>query len=373
MTGREGSISEAQLTLMSVNQLDKNIPISEKLDLCRSSRRSLFMTILAVSGWRPELLQGGQIVTNPFVGVTLITRTETSPRTETMHIAEINLNAPGIGFELTPPGGTLETVRQTTLGYLNQEQAQLAINGEFFLPFPSSDPNAMLIGLAASNGNVYSSFEAPVQSYAIVTGAPAINIDPSNHASIVHDNTSFADGKHVQENVTLWNTIAGSAQIITNGVASIPTYLDATHPDGLLTPGGPASYSNSKSWYNLINARTVIGLSQDNQTLFLFTVDIAGGSRGMTLPEVANLLISDYGVYNALNLDGGGSTSMAMQNPVTGIGSFINVSSDNPSGRAEGSNLAIFAAPVPEPASFAMVGLVLIALIAAQRAVRRLG
>ena len=178
----------------------------------------------------------------------------------------------------------------------------------------------MLIGLAASNGNVYSSFEAPVQSYAIVTDAPALNIDPSNHASIVHDNTSFADGKHVQENVTLWNTIAGSAQIITNGVASIPTYLDATHPDGLLTPGGPASYSNSNSWYNLTNARTVIGLSQDNQTLFLFTVDNAGGSHGMTLPEIANLLVSDYGVYNALNLDGGGSTSMAMQNPVTGVG-----------------------------------------------------
>jgi exopolysaccharide biosynthesis protein len=326
-------------------------------------RSLLGLTLLAVCCGRPEPLHGAQIVINPFVGVTLITRTETSPRAETMHIAEINLNAPGIGFELTPPGGTLETVRQTTLGYLNQEKAQLAINGEFFLPFPSSDPNAMLIGLAASNGNVYSSFEAPVQSYAIVTDAPAINIDPSNHASIVHDNTSFADGKHVQENVTLWNTIAGSAQIITNGVASIPTYLDATHPDGLLTPGGPASYSNSNSWYNLTNARTVIGLSQDNQTLFLFTVDNAGGSRGMTLPEVANLLISDYGVYNALNLDGGGSTSMAMQDPVTGIGRFINVSSDNPSGRAEGSNLAIFASDAPEPAGMLVVGLFVIMVL----------
>ena len=30
----------------------------------------------------------------------------------------------------------------------------------------------------------------------------------------------------------------------------------------------------------------------------------------MTLGEVASLLISEYGVYNALNLDGGGSTSM---------------------------------------------------------------
>ena len=93
----------------------------------------------------------------------------------------------------------------------------------------------------------------------------------------------------------------------------------------------------------------------------------------MTVGEVADLLINDYGVYNALNLDGGGSTTMAMQNPVTGIDSIINVSSDNPGGRAVGSNLVVFAAAVPEPASFALVGLVLIALMAAGRVVRRLG
>jgi exopolysaccharide biosynthesis protein len=332
--------------------------------------RRLLVTIAftsVVSVCSPALLLGDLIVTNPFVGVTLITRTETVPRTEHMHIAEINLTAPGIHFELTPPGGTLESVRQTTVGFLNQEQAQLAINSHFFLPFPSSDPNAMLIGLAASNGNVYSSFEAPVQSYALVTNAPALNIDSSNHAEIVHDNTAFADGKHVQENATLWTAVSGSAQIITNGVVSIPTYMDATHPDGLLTPGGPANYSNSNSWYNLTNARTVIGLSQDNQTLFLFTVDNAGGSRGMTVAEVANLLLNDYGVYNALNLDGGGSTTMAMQDPVTRVGSIINVSSDNPSGRAVGSNLAVFATAVPEPSGFALTGLVLIAIIAARR------
>jgi exopolysaccharide biosynthesis protein len=322
-------------------------------------RMMLFMVALAVSGCISEL-RGSQIVQHPYMGITYITRTDTSPRNETMHIVEVDLTAPGISFELTPPGGTLETVRQTTLGFLNQVNAQVAVNSHFFLPFPSSDPNAMLIGLAASNGNVYSSFEAPVQSYAIVTNAPAINIDASNHASIVHDNTSFPDGKHVQENVTLWNTLAGSAQIVTNGVKTIPTYADAQNPGGLLTPGGPASYSNSNSWYNLTNARTVIGLSQDDQTLVVFTVDNAGGSRGMTLPEIASLLISDYGVYNALNLDGGGSTTLAMQNPATHVGQIVNVSSDNPNGRSAGSNLAIFAAPVPvpEPSSLLIVGAV---------------
>ncbi len=35
----------------------------------------------------------------------------------------------------------------------------------------------------------------------------------------------------------------------------------------------------------------------------------------LTLSEVADLLIRDYGVWNALNLDGGGSTTMAMEDP----------------------------------------------------------
>src|SRR3954470_19961204 len=117
------------------------------------SLNSRIVILAAISGCIAGL-RADQIVQNPYAGITLITRTETLPRPETMHIAEVDLTAPGIGFHLTAPGGTLETVRQTTVDYLNQEHAQLAINSHFFLPFPSSDPNAMLIGLAASNGNV---------------------------------------------------------------------------------------------------------------------------------------------------------------------------------------------------------------------------
>jgi hypothetical protein len=45
-----------------------------------------------------------------------------------------------------------------------------------------------------------------------------------------------ADGLHVLENVQLWNTVAGSGQIVTNGVTTIPEYKDATHPDAPLDP-----------------------------------------------------------------------------------------------------------------------------------------
>jgi exopolysaccharide biosynthesis protein len=303
------------------------------------------------------LAQGATIVTHPYLGVTYINRTDAmSSGTVNMHIALIDLTAPGIHFAVTSPGGTRDTVRQTTKEFLDQQQAQVAINGNFFLPYPSADVNANAVGLVASNGNVFSAFEPqPIaagytdQSYAIVSYAPALNIDGNNNAAIVHRDSGNPDNKHVIEPVTLWNSISGNAQIVTNGMASVPVYRDATHPDGLLTPyANGTTYDNGKSWYDVANARTAVGLTQDDKILVLFTADKAGGSAGMKVSEVASLLIRDYQVYSALNLDGGGSTTMAMRDPTTGLGNIVNVSADNLAGRAVATNLAVFAR-VPEP------------------------
>jgi len=307
------------------------------------SRARVSLAVTFVVCWLLAPLDGAQTVRRPFVGVTTITRTETSPRNLRMHIVQIDLNAPGIHFKVTAPGGGMETVRNTTVGFLSEEHAQIAVNAHFFLPFPSTNSDAMVIGLAASNGNVYSAFESPVQSYAIVADAPAFNIDEMNRVSIVHRNPDFSDGKHVLESVMLWNVVSGSAQIVTDGVKTIPVYKDDEHPAGLLTPGGAVEYDNSRSWYNILTARTAIGITRDNRTLVIFTVDRATGSFGMTGAEVADTLIRDYSVVNALNLDGGGSTTLAMENPTTHVGELVNVSDDNPRGRYVGSNLAVFA------------------------------
>src|ERR1035437_1098832 len=144
-------------------------------------------------------LPAADTVQHPFRGVTYIERVETAPRALRMHIVKIDLAAPGIAFKLSPPGGKLETVRQTTLEFLLQEHAQIAVNAHYFLPWPSSSPEASLVGFAASNGTVYS---------------------------------AFADGKHILEPVKVWNAVAGSAQIVTGGVKTIP----ASDPLGVLHP-----------------------------------------------------------------------------------------------------------------------------------------
>jgi exopolysaccharide biosynthesis protein len=70
-------------------------------------------------------------------------------------------------------------------------------------------------------------------------------------------------------------------------------------------------------------------VSRDGQTLLLLVVDgrQAGWSVGATLPELAQLML-DAGAWNAVNLDGGGSTAMWHREPGAAAGRVLNRPSD---------------------------------------------
>ena len=174
----------------------------------------------------------------------------------------------------------------------------MAINGNFFTNVgTTSSITTNVVGFAASQGNVFSAFEpqpitpsgTPKQGYAIVPYAPALNIDADNNASIVHRDSSQPDNKHVLAPVTLYNAISGSAQIVTDGAVTIPTYRPAV---GRLLPAAAARMPIPGT---TSRARTCIGLTQDNKTLVLFTVDEAGGSSGMTVGEAADYMVNNLG------------------------------------------------------------------------------
>ncbi len=62
--------------------------------------------------------------------------------------------------------------------------------------------------------------------------------------------------------------------------------------------------------------RTGIGIAKDSSTVVLITVDgRQETSRGMSLDDFADLMI-EHGVYQGLNLDGGGSTTMIIKNKI---------------------------------------------------------
>lgn len=81
--------------------------------------------------------------------------------------------------------------------------------------------------------------------------------------------------------------------------------------------------------------RSGVGFSTDKNTLYLITVDgRQQSSRGMTLLEFANLMITE-GIYYGLNLDGGGSTTMVIN------GKVVNNPSDATGERLVGNSLLI--------------------------------
>ncbi|HYU51329.1 MAG TPA: phosphodiester glycosidase family protein [Gemmatimonadaceae bacterium] len=81
--------------------------------------------------------------------------------------------------------------------------------------------------------------------------------------------------------------------------------------------------------------RTAVGFSADSSKLFLITVDGRRESdSGMTLVELAQLML-DLGVYEGMNFDGGGSTTMVVN------GQVVNSPSDKTGERAVGSALLV--------------------------------
>lgn len=85
--------------------------------------------------------------------------------------------------------------------------------------------------------------------------------------------------------------------------------------------------------------RTAVGYSRDGATLLLVAVDgRSTKSAGMTLVELADLM-HRAGAWDALNFDGGGSTTMVID------GTLANVPSDSTGERAVGNALLVVKKP----------------------------
>jgi uncharacterized membrane protein (UPF0136 family) len=71
--------------------------------------------------------------------------------------------------------------------------------------------------------------------------------------------------------------------------------------------------------------RTAVGYTKDKQKVMLFVVDgrQPGYSMGMTLPKLAAYML-EWNVYQGVNLDGGGSTTMVVNGAVVNMPSDAN-------------------------------------------------
>ncbi len=268
-----------------------------------------------------------QVVTEPFLGVRRIHQIETSPRPLNINVVEIDLTAPGISFMMSPRapgypgpiinGSPAETIRQTTRSFTNAIGAQIAVNGALYAASGSWANN---LGITASNGDAYSPWESPFDP----DFDDALNISQNNEALIVKMPASIPTGFETNPPVTLYNTVTGSHRLVQNGANVAP---------------GSCSLCG-------LNPRTAVGLTDGNTKLLMMTVDgrQAEFSEGVTLAELASLMIS-HGATNAINLDGGGSTTIVMDFYGDALATQVLNSPSDGSERAVGTSLAVFALP----------------------------
>jgi hypothetical protein len=106
-------------------------------------------------------------------------------------------------------------------------------------------------------------------------------------------------GENLSRPAWLWSNVqeavGGGPRLLTDGQVTV---------DGLAE--GFADWMISSR-----QPRTAVGATQDGHTLIIATVDGRQSlSQGVTIPDLA-LILKRYGAWNAINLDGGGSTAMA--------------------------------------------------------------
>ena len=205
------------------------------------------------------------------------------PRPMIAHVLTIDTRAKGIDFLVTPPDSEGETPlkARTTSQFLEEFRLQIAINGGGFSPWWSRSPADYYphvgdpiapFGFTASDGEVY------------WTTADTEGIPPALYISRRNALTFNNKPNRVH------TAISGDRMIVLKG--EIASDLDDQDVD----------------------PRTAVGINRNGRYVYLVVVDGRQPfySDGATFAELAQLLI-DQGAFAAMSLDGGGSSTMVVE------------------------------------------------------------
>ncbi len=216
-----------------------------------------------------------------FDGVNYTRTVRWSPRPLMIHVITVDMRQGAkMRVLVTPPddkGGQYPVRARTTSRFLQEFGVQIAVNGDGFSPWWSNTPmdyyphagDAVAPrGTAASGGKVYwTSREAVPTLY--VTSRNAFSFDPPARP---------------------YNAISGETLLLAGGSLMPDLDNSVTQP------------------------RTAVGYSKNGRYLYMVVVDGRQPfySEGMTVQELARLMLSIGAAY-AMDLDGGGSSTMVVQ------------------------------------------------------------
>jgi hypothetical protein len=258
--------------------------LSTAIGVCLLGLPLLFYSVRSVQ--RPSQTNVEQPL---FQGINYKREFRSNPRPVMIHIVTVDLTAPGIRALVTPGTPTPDNRKvnaRTTANFLVEFKLQLAINANYFYPFrektpwdyyPGDGDRVTTVGQAISNRVAYS---------AVQTGwTPALCFLGSQRAQI-------AERGECPQGTT--QGISGSHILVARGKSNFfskkPSDNDSPYP------------------------RTAVGIDAEGKKLWLVLIDAKQPfySEGVTLEELADFLLK-LGAYTALNLDGGGSTTLAVE------------------------------------------------------------
>lgn len=263
-----------------------------------------------------------------YPGIRYVHAEPSVPQKMVINCLQIDSHTPGLMFYTTPrcaewTEGKAETTRQTTRNFIRQSRQKfpklvIAVNANAFSPWPApfqqEDPTDVL-GLAVSMGTLVS--RSNTMPFLLVSKTGKLQIA-----------TTFTD----EDLLDVETAVSGFGLCLMEG--EVPATGDDLHP------------------------RTGLGLSQDGRYLFFLTIDgRQPSSLGATVQDVGDLL-KKFGAYTGINMDGGGSTTMAwwdinvegedkcqLLNSPVGDGDSYDSTGDAPfapTERATGNNLGVY-------------------------------
>ena len=255
---------------------------------------------VARDGGLPCLDSAGPYVYEYRKGVTLKKLVLEKPRRMVAYVARVDLKEPGISFtgtERDPLWGRpmpdytnetwlVNTKRETTADFMMRKRSEgknveIAVNTSGWRPWGGAgcySTYAALYRYAASEGMEVSHGKDPERGvFFIVRKDGQVLIRPHVPVSMTND-------------VTI--AVYGNRRILRRGVRT----ADAD----------PAKAVD-------VHPRTAFGLSRDRKTFVILAVDgrQPGYSEGATCADLADLLLRE-GCWDAINMDGGGSTSLVI-------------------------------------------------------------
>jgi hypothetical protein len=214
---------------------------------------------------------------------------------------EIVTTAPLASDPANPPD--TEAKLLTVPKWAQAERTTLAVNANFFAgivkPAPGEkDPGWFagrpvdLRGLSLNDG--------------VVVSPPRVVSGVGDPAVVVYQDGRARVGRITEKD------LAGA----TDAVAGIGPSDNGRQPGDLLVTAGRNTGATAQVQPAVRHPRTAAGVTADGRTLILVVIDgrQPGHSIGVTLPELADIMIG-LGAVDALNLDGGGSSTFVYQQP----------------------------------------------------------